>query len=42
MKKEAVKHWMPVALLAVVLTTIIHDVGTEWTIWDVYDYKDNL
>ncbi|WP_215828954.1 hypothetical protein [Pelorhabdus rhamnosifermentans] len=33
MKKEEVKHWMPVAMFAVVLTTIIHDVGTTLGFW---------
>jgi len=33
MKKEEVKRWMPVAMFAVVLTTIIHDVGTTLGYW---------
>lgn len=33
MKKEEVKRWMPVAMFAVVLTTIIHDVGTTLGFW---------
>lgn len=33
MKKEEIKHWMPVAMSAVVLTTIIHDVGTTLGFW---------
>jgi hypothetical protein len=33
MKKEEIKHWMPVAMFAVVLTTIIHDVGTTLGFW---------
>ena len=33
MKKEEVKRWMPVAIFAVVLTTIIHDVGTTLGFW---------
>jgi len=33
MKKEEVKRWMPVAMFALVLTTIIHDVGTTLGFW---------
>jgi hypothetical protein len=33
MKKEELKHWMPVTMFAVVLTTIIHDVGTTLGFW---------
>jgi len=33
MKKEEVKRWMPVAMFAIVLTTIIHDVGTTLGFW---------
>jgi len=33
MKKTEVKHWMPVAMFAVVLSTIIHDIGTTLGFW---------
>ncbi|WP_051788932.1 hypothetical protein [Pelosinus sp. UFO1] len=33
MRKEEVKHWMPVTMFAIVLTTIIHDVGTTLGFW---------
>lgn len=33
MKKEEVKRWMPVASFALVLTVIIHDVGTTLGFW---------
>jgi hypothetical protein len=33
MKKEEVKRWMPVTLFAVILTTIIHDIGTTLGFW---------
>jgi len=33
MKKEEVKHWMPVSMFALVLTIIIHDVGTTLGFW---------
>ena len=33
MKKEEVKRWTPVSLFAVVLSTIIHDVGTTLGFW---------
>jgi hypothetical protein len=33
MKKEEVKRWMPVTMFAVVLTTIIHDIGTTLGFW---------
>jgi hypothetical protein len=35
MKKEEIKHWMPVAMFALVLTTIIHDVGTTLGFWAI-------
>jgi len=33
MKKEEIKRWMPVAMFALVLTAIIHDVGTTLGFW---------
>ena len=33
MNKKEVKHWMPVAMVALVLTIIIHDVGTTLGFW---------
>jgi hypothetical protein len=33
MKKEEIKRWMPVAMFALVLTVIIHDVGTTLGFW---------
>ena len=33
MKKEEVKRWMPVAMFSLVLTTIIHDIGTTLGFW---------
>ena len=33
MKKEEVKRWMPVTVFAVLLTTIIHDIGTTLGFW---------
>lgn len=33
MKKKEVKRWLPVTLFAVVLTTIIHDIGTTLGFW---------
>jgi len=35
MKKEDIRRYMPVALLAIVLTTIIHDVGIRFGFWVV-------
>lgn len=35
MNKSDVKRWMPVAMVAVVITTIIHDVGTTLRFWSV-------
>ena len=33
MKKEEIKRWMPVSMFALVLTTMIHDVGTTLGFW---------
>jgi len=33
MKKEEIKRWMPVAMFALVLTVIIHEVGTTLGFW---------
>jgi hypothetical protein len=33
MKKDEARRWMPVAMFAVVLSTIIHDVGTALGFW---------
>lgn len=33
MKKEEIKRWFPVALAAIVTTTIIHDAGTALGLW---------
>jgi hypothetical protein len=35
MKKEEIKRWMPVAMFALVLTVIIHDVGTRLGFWAI-------
>jgi len=35
MKKEDIKRYMPVALFAALLTTIIHDVGIDLGFWTV-------
>ena len=37
MKREDIKRYMPVALLAAVLTTIIHDIGIGLGFWVVRD-----
>jgi hypothetical protein len=33
MKRKEIKRWMPVSVFAVVLSTIIHDVGTTLGFW---------
>ncbi len=46
MKKEDIKHWMPVALFAVVLATIIGDVGIGLGVWatreSIYPFSEML
>lgn len=35
MQTKEVKHWLPVAFLATILATIIHDIGTALGFWTV-------
>jgi hypothetical protein len=35
MKREDIKRYMPVALFAIVTTTIVHDVGIRYGFWEV-------
>ena len=37
MKREEIKRWMPAALFVMVTTTIIHEVGFTWGIWETYE-----
>lgn len=37
MKREEIKRWMPAALFVIVTTTIIHEVGFTWGIWETIE-----
>ncbi|WP_021167554.1 hypothetical protein SOV_18100 [Sporomusa ovata DSM 2662] len=37
MKRQEIKRWMPAALFVIVTTTIIHEVGFTWGIWETHE-----
>ncbi|SDD90794.1 hypothetical protein [Sporomusa acidovorans] len=37
MKRQEIKKWMPAALFVMVTTTIIHEVGITWGIWETHE-----